>query len=196
MPRSEMRKSAPTSYRVVPTLIVEHRTEQHIDFRRGQITSIVPYPSSRTHPAFFIPLQGVVTLSDFGLTQVLTDIVGEPVIIALTNASAVRWHAPELNQGDDTTPTMASDVFAFGMSVLELLTMKAPYSHLTRDVSVILDLSKGILPRRPQEPEAVPWMSDELWEMLNKCWKWNHEERLPAKELSPCLEQASETSTQ
>ncbi|KAF8558430.1 kinase-like protein [Imleria badia] len=139
--------------------------------------------------------EGVVTLSDFGFTQVLAEIVGKPTMIALSTTAIVRWHAPELNEGDDTTPTMASDIFAFGMSVLELLTMKLPYSHRKKDTSVILDLSAGILPPWPKEPEAVPWMSDGLWEMLNKCWKQNPEERLPAEELSPCLEQASESSS-
>lgn len=89
---------------------------------------------------------------------------------------------------------MASDVFAFGMSVLELLTMKPPYSHRRRDVSVVQDLIRGVLPPRPEEPEAVLWMSDELWEALNRCWKWNPEGRMLAKELSPCLELASESS--
>ncbi|KAG6379089.1 kinase-like domain-containing protein [Boletus reticuloceps] len=138
--------------------------------------------------------EGVVTLSDFGLTQVLTDVVGKMAMVVLTNTSAVRWHAPELNQGEDTTPTMASDVFAFSMSVLELLTMKPPYSNRRRDVSVIRDLTLGVLPPRPDEPEAVPWMSDSLWEMLNTCWKWNPEERLLAKELPSFL--ASESSSQ
>ena len=142
---------------------------------------------------FFTPSQGIVALSDFGLTQVLTDVVGKSAMVILTNTSAVRWHAPELSDGDDTTPTMASDIFAFGMSVLELLTMKPPYSHRRRDISVVQDLLQGVLPPRPEEPEAVPWMSNELWETLNRCWKWNPEERMPVKELSPCLEQASES---
>ncbi|KAG8217352.1 kinase-like domain-containing protein [Butyriboletus roseoflavus] len=135
--------------------------------------------------------EGIVTLSDFGLTQVLTDIVGKSAMVILTNTSAVRWHAPELSDGEDTTPTMASDVFAFGMSILELLTMKPPYSHRRRDISVVQDLLQGALPPRPEEPEAVSWTSDELWETLNGCWKWNPEARMPAKELSPCLERAS-----
>jgi len=139
--------------------------------------------------------EGVVTLSDFGLTQVLTDIVGKPAMVSLTTMVAVRWHAPELNIDRDAVPTMASDVFAFGMSVLELLTLKVPYAHRRRDISVIQDLSQGVLPPRPEEPEAAPWVSDGLWETLQRCWKWNPEARLTAKELPPHLEQASESST-
>lgn len=91
--------------------------------------------------------------------------------------------------------TMATDIFSFGMSVLELLTMKKPYSHRRRDVIVMQDLREGLLPLRPTEPEAVPWMSDTLWEMLLKCWKREPDERMLASELLPCLDQASELAT-
>ncbi|KAH0830425.1 kinase-like domain-containing protein [Lanmaoa asiatica] len=164
----------------------------HGHLKCGLSTLIV---NTLTQTNMLVSEEGIVTLSDFGLTQVLNDVVGKPAMVILTNTSAVRWHAPELADGEDTAPTMASDVFAFGMSVLELLTMKPPYSHRRRDVSVLHDLIQGVLPHRPEEPEAAPWMSDELWEALNKCWKWNPEERMLAKELSPCLEQASESST-
>jgi hypothetical protein len=50
-------------------------------------------------------------------------------MIILTSMSAVRWHTLELNEGEDMAPMMASDVFAFGMSMLELLAVKPPYSH-------------------------------------------------------------------
>ena len=116
-------------------------------------------------------------------------------MVILTSTSAIRWHAPELNEGEDATPTMASDMFAFGMTVLELLTMKPPYSNRRRDISVVQDLMQGVLPPRPEEPEAVPWISDGLWETLNACWKWNPGERLPAKDLSLCLERAAELLT-
>ena len=150
-----------------------------------------PFSSLSRSPHLFHP-QGIVTLSDFGLTQALTDVVGKTAIIALST-SVIRWHAPELIEG--ASPTMASDVFAFGLTVLELLTMKPPYSNWRRDISVVLDLMQGVLPPRPEEPEAVPWMSDGLWETLNACWKRNQGERLSAKELSPCLERASELLT-
>ncbi|KAF9239621.1 kinase-like domain-containing protein [Melanogaster broomeanus] len=138
-----------------------------------------------------LPFQGTVTLSDFGLTQILNDVLGQATMVVLTNTSTVRWHAPELNNGEETTPTMASDVFAFGMSVLELLTMKNPYSHRKRDITVVQDLSNGVLPPRPAEPEAVEWMTDGLWEALNNCWQWKPEDRMVAERLSPCLEDVS-----
>ncbi|KAF9228621.1 kinase-like protein [Gyrodon lividus] len=79
--------------------------------------------------------EGTVSLPDFGLTQVLTDIVGKAT----------------------------------------------------------MDLANGVLPPRPEEPEAMEWMTDGLWEVLNRCWKWKHEDRMAVGELSPCLEEVSES---
>ncbi|KIJ69631.1 hypothetical protein HYDPIDRAFT_36655 [Hydnomerulius pinastri MD-312] len=136
--------------------------------------------------------EGTVSLSDFGLTQVLTDVVGKEAMVTLTNTSSIRWHAPELNSGDETEPTMYSDVFSFGMTILELLTMKTPYSHRKRDISVVQDLANKMLPPRPTEQEAVEWMTDGLWGVMQRCWEFEPEDRMLAAELSPCLEEVSE----
>jgi serine/threonine protein kinase len=117
-------------------------------------------------------MQGVVCIGDFGHTQVLDEVLGREGFTAYTGSSNMRWNAPELLGSDDIKPTKASDVFAFGMSILELVTKQAPpYSHRKRDLTVIMDISDGRLPLRPTEPEDVSWwMHDEPWEVLNKRW--------------------------
>lgn len=134
-------------------------------------------------------MQGVVCIGDFGHTQVLDEVLGREGFTAYTGSSNVRWNAPELLGGDDVKPTKASDVFAFGMSILELVTKQAPYSHRKRDLTVIMDISDGRLPLRPTEPEDVSrWMHDELWEVLNKCWYLMAQERMNIGEIKICLE--------
>ncbi|KIK40942.1 hypothetical protein CY34DRAFT_806667 [Suillus luteus UH-Slu-Lm8-n1] len=133
--------------------------------------------------------EGVVCIGDFGHTQVLDEVLGREGFTAYTGSSNVRWNAPELLGGDDVKPTKASDVFAFGMSILELVTKQAPYSHRKRDLTVIMDISDGRLPLRPTEPEDVSrWMHDELWEVLNKCWYLMAQERMNIGEIKICLE--------
>ncbi|KAG1760062.1 kinase-like domain-containing protein [Suillus occidentalis] len=133
--------------------------------------------------------EGVVCIGDFGHTQVLDEVLGREGFTAYTGSSNVRWNAPELLGGDDVKPTKASDVFAFGMSILELVTKQAPYSHRKRDLTVIMDISDGRLPLRPTEPEDVSrWMHDELWEVLNKCWYFMAQERMIIGEIKFCLE--------
>ncbi|KIK35133.1 hypothetical protein CY34DRAFT_17231 [Suillus luteus UH-Slu-Lm8-n1] len=96
----------------------------------------------------------VVCIGDFGHMQVLaTKCLGGKdsllILGPLTNAL-------ELLGSDDVKPTKASDLFAFGMSILELVTKQAPpYSHRKRDLTVIMDISDGRLPLCPIEPEDV-----------------------------------------
>jgi serine/threonine protein kinase len=135
----------------------------------------------------------VACISDFGHTQVLDDVFGRDVFTAYTATSNARWNAPELQGGDDAKPTKASDVFAFGMSILELITKQAPYSHRKRDLTVIRDVNDGCLPLRPTEPEDVArWMHDELWGVLNGCWCFAAQERLSIEDVTICLETLAE----
>ncbi|KAG2149274.1 kinase-like domain-containing protein [Suillus clintonianus] len=137
--------------------------------------------------------QGVACISDFGHTQVLDEVLGRDGFTAYTGSSNVRWNAPELLGGDDVKPTKASDVFAFGMSILELVTKQAPYSHRKRDLTVIMDINDGHLPLRPTEPEDISrWMHDELWEVLNRCWYFAAQERMNVGEVTICLEGLAE----
>lgn len=133
--------------------------------------------------------EGVVCIGDFGHTQVLDEVLGREEFTAYTGSSNVRWNAPELLGGDDVKPTKASDVFAFGMSILELVTKQAPYSHRKRDLTVIMDINDRHLPLRPTEPEDVSrWMHNELWEVLNRCWCFMPQERMDLGEVTICLE--------
>ncbi|KAG1837703.1 kinase-like domain-containing protein [Suillus subalutaceus] len=137
--------------------------------------------------------EGVVCIGDFGHTQVLDEVLGREGFTAYTGSSNVRWNAPELLGGDDVKPTKASDVFAFGMSILELVTKQAPYSHRKRDLTVIMDINDGRLPLRPTEPEDVSrWMHDKLWELLNRCWYFMAQERINIGEVTICLDGLAE----
>lgn len=113
-------------------------------------------------------------------------------MVTLTSTSAVRWLAPELTYWEEAVFTMSSDIFAFGMTILELLTLKLPYSYRKRDFKVIQDLQERRLPLRPEEPEAMPWMTDGLWATVHdKCWAIQPEDRVAIAELSLYLEEVS-----
>ncbi|EJD08241.1 uncharacterized protein FOMMEDRAFT_138179 [Fomitiporia mediterranea MF3/22] len=47
-----------------------------------------------------------------------------------------------------------SDIWAFGMTIYELLTRKRPYYHLVCDPQVITSIICGELPRRPNHHRA------------------------------------------
>ncbi|PPQ70362.1 LOW QUALITY PROTEIN: hypothetical protein CVT26_013796 [Gymnopilus dilepis] len=86
----------------------------------------------------------------------------------------VRWMAPELidiptcatTQGGCLVTCPSSDIYSFGMTALEILTKVPPFSNRRRAYAVITDLVAGRRPPRPQSMEVT----DELWNLLTKCW--------------------------
>ncbi|KIO25525.1 hypothetical protein M407DRAFT_55475, partial [Tulasnella calospora MUT 4182] len=77
----------------------------------------------------FISGDGHVLLCDFGLAK-------PTYAQTSTGAGTLRWQSPEL--WDDKPRTFASDVYAFSMTIVEVLTGLPPFSHLENEVAVIL----------------------------------------------------------
>ncbi|KAF9027111.1 TKL/TKL-ccin protein kinase [Hymenopellis radicata] len=99
---------------------------------------------------------GTACISDFGVAKGMR--VGWPqkLIDSTDNELAV------------TSPTKKTDVYSYGMSMLELITEKRPWSECKREVMVILNvISKKTTPSRPKDVA----LSDELWALMEDCWK-------------------------
>ncbi|KAL5498631.1 hypothetical protein ACEPAH_1986 [Sanghuangporus vaninii] len=67
--------------------------------------------------------------------------------------------------------TGASDVWAFGMTALSILTRKVPYHHISNDIQVITAITKGLLPTTPPDTHGWPIKNQILWKMCTFCWK-------------------------
>lgn len=63
-------------------------------------------------------------LSDFGLSQVIGDLVGSSTSTTSTIAGSIRWQAPELVLEDENSQIMqlsfSSDIWAFGCTAYEV----------------------------------------------------------------------------
>ncbi|KAF9455687.1 kinase-like domain-containing protein, partial [Collybia nuda] len=95
---------------------------------------------------------------------------------------ATRWMAPEvINPPPDTVPfdrdtgyeTPQSDVYSFGMTILEILSGRHPFAHRRLHAGVIFDVVQGIRPPRPESAK----MTDPIWDVVQSCWKQEPEER-------------------
>jgi serine/threonine protein kinase len=79
-------------------------------------------PLIRIQRNILVNHHGVACLGDFGLSHMVCD-----ETLWMTSASVapgtVRWMAPELLTGTQPTVTLASDVWAFGMSALVIQTL-------------------------------------------------------------------------
>ncbi|KAF7975961.1 hypothetical protein HWV62_8092 [Athelia sp. TMB] len=95
----------------------------------------------------------------------------------------VRWAAPELFQvpDDGSVPTVNthSDVYSYGSVTLEILSGNVPFSYLLRDAQVVMEVFKGVKPRRP----ATPFMTNALWDFISQCWRDEPQARPDAEEL-------------
>ncbi|ETM53924.1 serine/threonine protein kinase, partial [Phytophthora nicotianae] len=80
-------------------------------------------------------------LIDFGLSCLQTCDGGEP-------RGAKRWKAPECLI-KRVGPTFESDIYGFGMCIIEALTGKVPWAQISDDTSVTNKVKKGMLPKQP-----------------------------------------------
>ncbi|KIK90981.1 hypothetical protein PAXRUDRAFT_831221 [Paxillus rubicundulus Ve08.2h10] len=84
---------------------------------------------------------------------------------------AIRWAAPEtLTTHDDNSSAWVTNeqrvMYSFGSIILQLFSGEVPYADLQCDLEVMLALSTGVKPSRPQ----TPWMTDRIWAFIQRCW--------------------------
>lgn len=95
-------------------------------------------------------------------------------------------HEPE----EHVTVTRETDMWSWGMTVLEAMTAQPPYAHRRRDTQVMLDIIGGVLPARPREgllgrrSEGLDeGVGDALWALMEKCWRADPRERPTCSEV-------------
>ncbi|KAG8729368.1 hypothetical protein FRC11_008919, partial [Ceratobasidium sp. 423] len=89
---------------------------------------------------------------------------------------SIRWTAPEILE-EKTKSTVAGDIFALGMTILEIVTGAVPYENV-KDVVVLKRILAQVHPSRPEI--YIPTGSkqaDRLWSLLVSCWKYDGQDR-------------------
>ncbi|RLN81597.1 hypothetical protein BBJ28_00022947, partial [Nothophytophthora sp. Chile5] len=104
-----------------------------------------------------IGTDGVAKLTDFGLSFFRKNADSEAEQGAL---GAFRWKSPECLDGG--VATFASDIFSFGMCVIEAVSGALPWGNHLLDIAVKSHVTKGELPNRP----AV--FEDEEWDLVQQ----------------------------
>ena len=123
-------------------------------------------------------------ICDFGMSKIIEDITEQSASATLTKSGSSRWLAPEIIEGTLTFPDIACDVYSFGMTIYECLTGTVPFASLKRDAQVIRQVTQsGARPQRPQGGEGSVWITDEVWGILQKCWRQAPKDRPKMKGL-------------
>jgi len=90
------------------------------------------------------------------------------------------------NEGEEETipqVTAATDVWAFGMTVLEILSGRVPFFRFSNHLAVIHFVTKGGRPTR----ERYPGIGDDVWSLMDRCWHADPAQRPSMKVLAQDL---------
>lgn len=114
--------------------------------------------------------RGNPLLADFGLSRIVEDITGIPFTQSRGVSESYRWFAPEVCVGQGVL-SLSSDIYAYAMTALELMTHAQPYSNIKHTTEVVIRSSRGEKPPRPTDPRVIERGLDNLlWELFNECW--------------------------
>ncbi|KAF9068273.1 kinase-like domain-containing protein [Rhodocollybia butyracea] len=123
-------------------------------------------------------------LADFGLSVLDTQSMN-PTQTSSTQGS-LRWLAPEFINPPSYTVAGAGmliprDIYAFGCTIVEILTGKPPFSHLSQDITVAMKVLGGERPSLPVD--AIPVDSDfkSIHLILEGCWSEKNSNRPSAQ---------------
>jgi son of sevenless len=57
------------------------------------------------------------------------------------------------------------------MLCIEVFTENVPFSDVLNDMFIPVAIRQGLLPTRPESSVTARGLSDEMWELMNKCWE-------------------------
>ncbi|KAG8729743.1 hypothetical protein FRC11_008111, partial [Ceratobasidium sp. 423] len=122
-------------------------------------------------------------LADFGSAS-----LGEYSSLCFTGSArkpemTLRWAAPELI-ANGTGPSKPGDVYALGMTILEIFTRSAPFVDVKRDIAIMyIVVHEKRHPARPEMLCSDSVKADQLWSLLIKCWEYEPQDRPLASEV-------------
>ncbi|KAL5633980.1 hypothetical protein ACGC1H_005985 [Rhizoctonia solani] len=130
---------------------------------------------------------GVARLTDFGLST-MSEAGLAFSETTNTQAGTIRWASPEqLLEG--TPNSKESDVYALGMTILEIFTGTVPYyPECQKEIQVMMKLQKGIHPTRHTDHFREDGRGNQMWKLLVSCWDRTPGSRPTAEEVIASLD--------
>ena len=144
-------------------------------------------PCSQTN--VLINNNGHACLADFSLFTMASD--RSTIIPSCIEDGTIRWMSPELIYPESCglkgiRPTKESDRYALGMVIYKVLSGQTPFAPW-RPPIVIQKVLNCERPGRPRG-EGGALFTDDIWEMLELCWKHRPDQRASTKAVLQCLE--------
>ena len=132
---------------------------------------------------------GHARISDFGLLKIISDLANPSSSSSYTQGGSTRWMSPELIDPRQfglkkSRPTTFSDCYALGMVIYETISGHVPF-HQEAGPTAAVRNSTGEHP-----PRGLRFTND-LWEMLKKCWMFQPSDRPCIEDVLQYLEESS-----
>ncbi|KIO18267.1 hypothetical protein M407DRAFT_160782 [Tulasnella calospora MUT 4182] len=137
-----------------------------------------------------LSLNGDAKLIDFGLAKILR--LNSATSTSMKGAGTVAWQAPEILNGDPRSTE--TDVWAFGMVVVEYLTRKPPFWDAKDSGTIVtrIILKKDRPSRGDVDLEYAPKCWQELWDLASRCWSQKPSDRPEMKYIVDYLTEVQE----
>jgi len=116
---------------------------------------------------------GEPLLADFGLSRMAESFRSKGFNTTDTSRSSTHWLPYEyhfVQNSDKFHPNPKSDVWAFGMTLLELLTGEIPYPHIKNEGAIYRAMGNMVLPVKPKFEGPDAKLKDDIWLLCLKCW--------------------------
>jgi len=118
-------------------------------------------------------------LCDFGMTKDNNNTSASSSLWA--GAGTWRWMSPEMMLDNAARKTAPSDMYAFSMTIVEILTGATPFPHLNY-FNLAQEVINGTRPeRRPLERQGQNF--DKLWKVAAASWNADPEQRPSAEDI-------------
>lgn len=132
---------------------------------------------------------GNARIADFGLLVVLDSMSSRE------EGGSTRWMSPELLDPDmfhlEKVPrTRSSDCYGLGMVIYEVLSGHLPFHDKSKHAAI----AKALDGTRPKRPMGL-WFTDEIWDLLQHCWKHEPSDRPSVDHVLESLTKASDAWT-
>ncbi|KAK0499296.1 kinase-like domain-containing protein [Armillaria luteobubalina] len=101
--------------------------------------------------------------------------------------SSLRWLTPELQVYDPESYNQeclpGRDIYAFGCTVIEIFTLKPPFSHI-QPMAILYHIHSS---KRHLRPCLNVFPSDQLWDLVEQCMSLQPKECLTASDVKDIL---------
>ncbi|KAG8780328.1 hypothetical protein FRC12_023180 [Ceratobasidium sp. 428] len=124
--------------------------------------------------------EGIAKITDFGNTR-LQDYTLQFAPTSKGLDFSLRWTAPELVSEQPAALSNESDVYALGMTILEVITGQVPFAGLSELAVLAAVVHRNQTPKRPDS--FIPYESNSgnlLWRTLESCWATDSKARATA----------------